>query len=302
MLNPIYIDSSIAGAQLSIGTTNTSFVNIGNANCSTTLVGTTNSSVIKSTSIDPITSGGTLNIGTITPSTINIGTASATAINVGSSGIATNINGVVHLARNTTGTNPTYIECVSGTSLNYFDFHCNSANATDYDARIICSGGTSTLGQADLQIASKSFNITSPLTLGSLPSLSTQLGYLKVGTVKASSTVIINGTQEIGSMTLDPGSWIISAYCNISPSSITTDNVGIRYSINTVTAVISTAYLLTGSEGVTYTSINTAPTLTGTAMVSITTTTTYYLNLTIGLLSGSATLGTVTHWNAMRIG
>lgn len=37
--NPIYIDSATAGAQLSIGTTNSNTVNIGNTNCSTNING-----------------------------------------------------------------------------------------------------------------------------------------------------------------------------------------------------------------------------------------------------------------------
>lgn len=175
-LNPIYIDSATAGANISIGTTNATSLTIGNTNCATTLAGTTTSSTLKSTSIDPVTSGGNLNIGTITPSTINIGTASATAVNVGSSSITTNLNGNTNIARNTTGTNPTYIECGSSTTFNIIDFHSNSANATDYDARITCSGGTSTTGQGDLSITSKSLTISSPLTINYSTPTTSQLG------------------------------------------------------------------------------------------------------------------------------
>ncbi len=162
------------------------------------------------------------------------------------------------------------------------------------------SANTVTIKSADITMGTGKNIVLQPASGYVIPT-STQLGYLKVGTLKASSTVISSGTTEIGSITLDAGSWIISAYCNISPNAITTDNLGFRYSLNTTSAVISTSYLLIGSEGVTYTAISTAPTLAGTAMVSITSSQTYYLNVTVNLISGTITLGTVTHWNAMRI-
>jgi len=131
---------------------------------------------------------------------------------------------------------------------------------------------------------------------------STQLGYLKAGTVLGSSTNIINGNTNLGSLALDPGSWIINVFCGIQPLNLTTTNYGYRYSIDTSSASApSTTYLLIGTEGTNYTLINTAPTLAGTAMVSITTATTYYLNLNLTYSAGSATLGSVTHWNAMKI-
>lgn len=269
-LNPIYIDSATAGATLSVGTINSSTINIGNANSSTNLAGITNSAILKTTSIEPITSGGNLNIGSsintgpisietssnlntngapaisigttpsiktikignsapATPNTvtvaetvffgntmnnitngdmfignaqttgvIHIGTGggvvrsgpvniattnnSTSTINVGANLTLTNLNGNNYIARNTTGTNPTYIEMNSGTTFNLIDFHCNSAYNRDYDARITCGGGTATDGQGDLAITSKSLSISCPLTLGSTPTGSTQIGWIIAGT------------------------------------------------------------------------------------------------------------------------
>jgi len=100
---------------------------------------------IQSPSINPSISGGTFNIATTSPpATINIGTDTTTTnINIGNGNVSNNLTGVVMLARNTSGTYPTYMECVSSTTFNYIDFHTNSTYNRDYDVRIITSGSDS---------------------------------------------------------------------------------------------------------------------------------------------------------------
>jgi hypothetical protein len=250
-------------ASASVGT-NTVITNIGNGNTS-----------------------GQVNIGNVNNATVIGGTCGIADSNTTTCNVTiANGNGRSNsvLIACGTGTNGSTVGISTGTTTGAVTLG-NSANTVNVN-------GTLTIGTGK--------NIT--LSSGTVAPSSTQLGYLKAGTVKATGTVINNGNTNIGDITLDAGSWIINAYCNISPVSITTDNLGFRYSINTTSASgPSTTYLLMGSEGTTYTAISTAPSLAGTAMISITASQTYYLNLTVALISGSATLGTVTHWNAMRI-
>ena len=125
-------------------TSTTGAMTIGYSAGTTTLSGSvTVSNALQTPSIDPAFSGGNFNVACTTPSTINIGTANATAINVGLSSITTNLNGGINLARNTTGTYPTYIECGSATTFNIIDFHTNSTYNRDYDVRITTSGSDS---------------------------------------------------------------------------------------------------------------------------------------------------------------
>jgi len=269
-----------------------------------------NSSKIGSTNADPAIAIATSDL----TRTIKLGNESGT--NQNSIHLAS-LDVTYHGLNNITGTTGiVQIGNKQTTLTGVLNLGCSTAGNVRVDAPINIGTDTTTTGvitigssnatqstvvkNADVRMGTGK-NIT--LSSGTVAPSSTQLGYLKVGTVKASGTVINNGNTNIGDITLDAGSWIINAYCNINPVSITTDNVGFRYSINTTSASApSTTYLLMGSEGTTYTAISTSPTLAGTAMISITASQTYYLNLNVAIISGSATLGTVTHWNAMRIG
>jgi hypothetical protein len=75
------------------------------------------------------------------------------------------INGPVYLARNTTGTNPTYLACNGGTDTQYIDFHCNSANNNNYDVRIQATGVASTDGQGSLSMYAGEVFINSTLSM-----------------------------------------------------------------------------------------------------------------------------------------
>lgn len=286
------------------------------------------------------TSGGAVNIATGTgatqTTTVSIGSGSTTGtVTIGNSANLTSINsnnvtissnsgttnmyGGTNCGRSTSTTPNTFIEMFSGSPNAVIDFHSGGVVDNDFDCRIVSFGGSSSTnpalwnGKGLLELTASpiqmngtllmkdSYNISLPN--GAVAPTSGQLGYLKAGTMLASTTTINNGNTNLGSLALDPGSWIINAYCGVNASGLTTTNFGFRYSISTTSGgAVSTDYLLIGTEGTNYTLTSTCPTLAGTAMVSITTATTFYLNLNLTYSAGSATLGTVTHWNAMRIG
>ena len=93
---------------------------------------------------------------------INIGTGANTgSITIGSNNNVTNLNSsTVNLTRNQSGTNPTFIECVTTTTTNQLDFHCNNLTSIDYDARIIALGGGASAGGGTLEIVALNTNIS----------------------------------------------------------------------------------------------------------------------------------------------
>jgi hypothetical protein len=82
-LYPIYIDSSVSGAQLSIGATNTSTILLGNANCSTNIYGNVSIGNVSATNV----SIGTLSV--INPITIGYSVKPTTSNQIGWSSIIT---------------------------------------------------------------------------------------------------------------------------------------------------------------------------------------------------------------------
>ena len=259
--------------------------------------------------------GSALNIGTTASKTgaINIGTG-ASRTGVIHIGDGNSVSGGIHIGNGTSASNN--VNILNGAT------STGSVNIGNNTSGTITIGGTGAMTLKGAITASTSLTSTGlitangGLTMGTgknitlqpnsgyvVPETTTwsQIGSIKVGTISASGTTIISGTSNIGNITLGAGVWIINAYCGVSPAGITTDNLGIRYSINTTSAVLSTTYLLMGSEGTTYTTISNLPTIAGTAIISNTASTTYYLNATIAYTIGSCTLGTVSHWNAVRI-
>ena len=57
-----------------------------------------------------------------------------------------------------------------------------------------------------------------------------------------------------------------------------------------------------GSEGTIYATGSGLPSLAGTSIVTVTSSTTFYLNITITFSSGSITVGGVPHLTAIRVG
>jgi len=108
-----------------------------------------------------------------------------TAIPVTIEGSSVTITGPVNIAKNTAGTNPTYIETISSTSTNTINFHSNSNYIRNYDSRIIASGGTATDGNGDLSITCNTLNITSTSTTNS-------------GTLSSTGLITANGGLTMG--------------------------------------------------------------------------------------------------------
>ena len=71
------------------------------------------------------------------------------------------INGTIHLSKNTTGINPTFIGTSSTSALNLIEFHSNSNFVTAYDSRILAYGGTAFDGAGILQLEADTITLTS---------------------------------------------------------------------------------------------------------------------------------------------
>jgi FtsZ-binding cell division protein ZapB len=107
----------------------------------------------------------------VAASPIYIGPTNANSIIIGNANSTntTLLGKTTHIAKNTTGVNPTYFEMASETGYIYMDFHSNSTYTTDYDTRIFSNGGTATLGQGALSYsaATHSFYGSVNMTSGS---------------------------------------------------------------------------------------------------------------------------------------
>lgn len=162
---------------------------------------------------------GTIHIGTgggvVRSGPINIATTinSTSPINVGGNLTTAYLNGITNIGRNTLGTKAAYLECGSGSGNMVLDFHSSGLFDTDYDARIIASGGTSATAQGNLQLEANVIKITSNLTLPTTYTAPTsgQLGYVLPevsGTVTAGIGIAIDCCNT---GLLSAGTWIIVA-------------------------------------------------------------------------------------------
>lgn len=191
-MNSVYIDSAVAASPIYIGPTNTNSVIIGNANATTTLVGT-------------------LNIGTVTPNTVSIGKENST----------TNLYGSTNLGLVTSGTKPSYIEVGSGGGNAVIDFRSSGLFDVDFDSRIISTGGTSAFGEGKLNYyaASHVFNGNVSMNAGSnitlqpatgyvAPTADTMLGGITNGTMTL-PTFPITSSTNLATMTLGKGTYLV---------------------------------------------------------------------------------------------
>lgn len=132
------------------------------------------------------------------------------------------------------------------------------------------------------------------------------MGCVINGTYVASSTNIpINGTTtNIASVPLTPGIWIITVQANITATNLVlTDSNSYRFNLTNSSAAFQGGILVIGMQGMVFTnSTSSTPTLAGSAILTITTNTTFYLCANIIASSGSATVGTGSIMNAVRIG
>ena len=111
-------------------------------------------------------------------------------------------------------------------------------------------------------------------------------------------------TKTISTLaSIPPGIWILTfnfgTYSDTGAS--TTGNVGVIYNISTTLDTYTSAILLVETEKVNYTNVNTFPRVSGTTVVNVTSTTTYYLNVTM-TFTGIARISTVNaYFRALRI-
>lgn len=131
-MNSVYIDSAVPSSPIYLAPNNASSVIIGNANCTTTLVGP-----------------------------LNIGTTTANTVNIGKEGASTNLFGFTNLGLVTSGTKTSYIEVGTGGGNAVIDFHSSGLFDTDNDSRIMSQGGTSTGTQGSLQLYAKTITLNS---------------------------------------------------------------------------------------------------------------------------------------------
>jgi len=102
-----------------------------------------------------------------------------------------------------------------------------------------------------------------------------------------------------------PGIWILSFNAQIYPAgSVTTsNNLGVRMNISTAINTFVSGILNLSTEGTNYVSASNLPCFSGVTCLTITSTTTYYLNATIAFSAGDVRVtDTVAFFRATRIG
>ena len=121
----------------------------------------------------------------------------------------------------------------------------------------------------------------------------------------ANDTIIPTGTTKTISTlsSIPPGIWLLSFAVNCYPGTAvsTTNYQGIKYNISTTIDTFDFT-LISGTEGINYSGATTLPSLTGSKVLTITSTTTYYLNVTIAYTAGQVrTSNSILSFTATRI-
>jgi hypothetical protein len=132
------------------------------------------------------------------------------------------------------------------------------------------------------------------------------LGSIVTGSNIANDTQLTSAqTKTISTLpSIPPGIWILSfsfaTYSDTVASTI--NNAGIFYNISTTTDTFTTAILSVETEKTNYTNVNSFPRVNGNVVVNVTSTTTYYLNVTMSF-TGIARITTLNaFFKAIRIG
>ena len=82
----------------------------------------------------------------------------------------------------------------------------------------------------------------------------------------------------------------------------TTNSNGLRMNISTAFNTFSTNILIIGSEGTNYINPTNFPSMSGTTCITITSTTTYYLNVSLSFSGDVRVSTTNAYFRALRIG
>ena len=178
---------------------------------------------------------GILNLGTNAGriGAIHIGTISTPATNINGAelnmnALNTNMNGPVNLARNTSGTKPTFIEMSSTSNINYIDFHSSGLVEVNYDSRIFATQGNTADANGALTIQS---NI---LTLDN--NTVDIKGTTNIATAASSTATInmLNGATTAGSVNIANGTGASQTTAVNIGSGSTTGTVTLGNTANTV--------------------------------------------------------------------
>ena len=86
----------------------------------------------------------------------------ASTVNITASNVVNMTTGVFYIQNTTRALGGNQLEFATGGNNAYIDFHSNSAYNTDYDTRILATGGTATTGQGSLTIYGGSVNLVTP--------------------------------------------------------------------------------------------------------------------------------------------
>jgi len=132
------------------------------------------------TALQTFTAGLTVSSGTLTSGTTNTGTLGVTGNATIDGNITGQVGGVTVIAMSNNANGSIELGKVNGTGTTPFiDFHAG-ATATDYDVRLIASGGTGITGQGTLQMEGGRFNLSTANV--NLASISTALTVGAAGT------------------------------------------------------------------------------------------------------------------------
>ena len=148
-------------------------------------------------------------------------------------------------------------------------------------------------------------------TLGAAPTAGSSgyapyLGCVMTGAFVANDSVVPSGTT-LTTATLSgvpPGIWILSFNAQVYPNGAvtTTNNLGVKYNISTIINTSGGSLLNVSSEGTNYVNPSAFPIFSGVTCLTITSTTTYYLNVTV-TFSGDIRVGTGnSFFRAVRVG
>jgi hypothetical protein len=189
---------------------------------------------------------GAINIGTLGTGNINIGNTGITTdilstnVNIGrNSGGTVQLYGRTNVALDTTTPAYSYLEFGSGVQNSTIDFH-NGLYNTDYDSRINSNGGSTGAGKGSLQLVSESLTFTtsnaifaSPITLGSAPTLNTQLGGKTIASF-VSGPLTSGAFANSNSFSLPGGTFMIVFLPNFEPGiNATATFAQTNYSVST---------------------------------------------------------------------
>ena len=173
-----------------------------------------------------VSSSGVLSLLATTPSTSTTNGALVVAGGVGVSGAIYNGSNIVSTgsfitsatgaALQLTGANPSIEIGAAGSSNSpLIDFH-SSASSTDYDARIVASGGTASAGAGTLSLTAATINIP-----GTTPSTGVGSGALQVaGGIYAGAASVFGSTVTVGGVTTLAANSVLAVKAGVGTAAV----------------------------------------------------------------------------------